>query len=113
MVGTYINGDKVQPNVPTLLESGNIIGIGCPENRSSKENGKETFVYKLLPPQKLVKHEDKTDNIQTLTPDTFKVIEAVLCLVIDAVVDTREDQPTVLEEDKNQYSYEGKNSSHS
>ena len=66
VVGTYINGDKVQPNVPTQLKS---IGIGCPENKSSKENGKETFVYKLISPQKLVKHENKSDEIEKFAPE--------------------------------------------
>ena len=65
-------------------------------------------MYKLLWSQKLVKNKDKSDEIQTLAQETLRVIEAVLCLVIDAVVDTKEDQPIVQEEEKTEYSIEGK-----
>jgi len=107
VVGTYINGEKLQPNVPTKLENGDIIGIGCPETRSSKENGKETFVYKFVSPQKYAgedKRKTKTCEIQTIVPETLKEIEAVIEYMIETVVDIREVQATVMEEDKNTYS---------
>ena len=69
VVGTFINGEKAQPNVPANLENGDLIGIGCPENKSSREKGKETFVYKY------VKHE--TDDILALAPNRLKLLEAV------------------------------------
>ena len=117
VVGTYINGEKVEPNVPTKLEDGDIIGIGCPETRSSKENGKETFVYKFVSPQIYAdedKRKTKTCEIQTIVPETLKEIEAVIEYLIETVVDIREVQATVMEEDKNTYSsplntFEGRN----
>ena len=49
VAGTYINGEKVQSNIPHKLQCGTMIGIGCPENSSTREKGKgkETFVFRL------------------------------------------------------------------
>ena len=117
VVGTYINGEKVEAYVPTKLENGDIIGIGWPENRSTKENGKETFVYKLVSPQKHVDEDirnNETCEIQSIIPETLKEIEAVIEYVIDVVIDMREVQATIMEEEKFPYSsplrtYEGRN----
>ena len=47
LVGTFINGIKVESNTPHNLNCGDLIGVGCPENKSCREKGKETFVFKL------------------------------------------------------------------
>ena len=47
VVGTFINGAKVQSNIPHKLQYGDIIGLGCPERSSTREKGKETFVFRL------------------------------------------------------------------
>ena len=52
VVGTFINGSKVQPLTPHSLNSGDIIGIGCPEHSSCRDSGRETFVYRVRQPQK-------------------------------------------------------------
>ena len=46
-MGTFINGIKVESNTPHNLTCGDLIGVGCPENKSCREKGKETFVFKL------------------------------------------------------------------
>ena len=107
VVGTYINGEKVEAYVPTKLENGDIIGIGWPENRSTKENGKETFVYKLVSPKKHVDEDirnNKTCEIQSIIPETLKEIEAVIEYMIDVVIDMSEVQATVMELEKFPYS---------
>ena len=51
MVGTYVNRVRIEPNNPYGLNCGDLIGIGCPESLSTREQGgKETFVYKLKSP---------------------------------------------------------------
>ena len=50
MVGTFVNRNKIEPNNPFGLNCGDLIGIGCPEDSSSKDAGKETFVYRLKSP---------------------------------------------------------------
>ena len=50
-VGTFINGINVQSNIPHILHCGDMIGMGCPEDSSSRETGKETFVFRLDSPQ--------------------------------------------------------------
>ena len=52
MVGTYVNRARIEANNPFGLNCGDLIGIGCPESSSVREEGgKETFVYKLLSPR--------------------------------------------------------------
>ena len=107
VVGTFINGEKAQPNVPAKLENGDLIGIGCPENKSCREKGKETFVYKC------VKHE--TDDILALAPNRLKFLEAVKGLVVNEELNSREVQDSVMEEERDQFlipstTFEGRNS---
>ena len=51
MVGTFVNMDKIDPNNPYGLNCGDLIGVGCPENSSSRDGTKETFVYRLKSPR--------------------------------------------------------------
>jgi len=51
MVGTYVNRNKIEANNPFGLNCGDLIGIGCPEGSSTKDGGKETFVYRLRSPR--------------------------------------------------------------
>ena len=110
VVGTFINGKKAQPNVPAKLENGDLIGIGCPENKSWREKGKETFVYKC------VKHE--TGDILALAPTRLKLLEAVKGLVVNEELNSREVQDSVMKEDGDQFlipstTSGGRNSIHS
>ena len=110
VVGTFINGKKAQPNVPDKIENCDLIGIGCPENKSCREKGKETFVYKC------VKHE--TDDILALAPTRLKLLEAVKGLVVNEDINSRLVKDSVMEEDGDQFlipstTSEGRNSIHS
>ena len=69
VVGTFVNMVKVDPNIPHSLNSGDLIGVGCPENLSCREEGKETFVFRIHSPNKLCKEEDLTSSFfsETLT----------------------------------------------
>ena len=54
MVGTFVNLVRVEPNKKHDLKSGDVIGVGCPEESSSlKEGAKETFVYRIKAPKAL------------------------------------------------------------
>ena len=46
-MGTFVNREKIEANIEVALNVGDIIGIGCPEAQSTKE---DTFVYRLLAP---------------------------------------------------------------
>ena len=60
MVGTFINGIKIESNKPHNLNSGDLIGIGCPEGQSCRETGKETFVFALHLSE--ASHEEKDQD---------------------------------------------------
>jgi len=52
MVGTFVNLVRIEPNQPYLLRCGDIIGVGCPEGKSTfRDGGKETFVYRIKSPR--------------------------------------------------------------
>ena len=61
-MGTFINMVKVDPNIPHSLNSGDLIGVGCPENLSCREEGKETFIFRIHSPKTLCKEEDLTSS---------------------------------------------------
>ena len=61
-MGTFINMVKVDPNIPHSLNSGDLIGVGCPENLSCREERKETFVFRIHSPKTLCKEEDLTSS---------------------------------------------------
>ena len=62
VVGTFVNMVKVDPNIPHSLNSGDLIGVGCPENFSCREEGKETFVFRIHSPKLMCKEEDLTSS---------------------------------------------------
>jgi hypothetical protein len=52
MVGTFVNMVRIEPGQPYELQCGDVIGVGCPEGRSTlREGGKETFVYRIKSPR--------------------------------------------------------------
>ena len=69
MVGTFVNSDKIHPNNPFGLNCGDLIGVGCPENQSSKEGEKETFVYRLKSPRAFHAQVQPVDAANMLEED--------------------------------------------
>eukprot|EP00092_Neocalanus_flemingeri_P002450 GFUD01002620.1.p1 GENE.GFUD01002620.1~~GFUD01002620.1.p1 ORF type:complete len:733 (-),score=176.61 GFUD01002620.1:283-2481(-) len=51
-VGTFVNMVRIEPSQPFSLKCGDLIGVGCPEHRSTIRGGdKETFVYRIKSPR--------------------------------------------------------------
>jgi len=69
MVGTFVNSDKIHPNNPFGLNCGDLISVGCPENQSSKEGEKETFVYRLKSPRAFHAQVQPVDAANMLEED--------------------------------------------
>ena len=48
---TFLNLAPLEEGVAVSLKPGDIIGVGCPDNRSSRRGAEFTVVYKLTPPE--------------------------------------------------------------
>ena len=51
MCGTYINKIKIEAKKPHVLNDGDMIGVGCPEEKSSRTEKLEKFVFKIRAPE--------------------------------------------------------------
>ena len=51
MCGTYINRNKIEPNRPRVLNDGDLVGVGCPEEKSSRSEKLEKFVFRIRAPE--------------------------------------------------------------
>ena len=84
VVGTFINGIKVESNTPQNLNCGDLIGVGCPENKSCREKGKETFVFKLHLTKTSHEEKDQDGSMEEVkTLSSFRActgISSKLCL---------------------------------
>ena len=49
--GTFVNQTRLERGEPVILNADDLIGIGSADLASSRQGGKETFVYKLKPPE--------------------------------------------------------------
>ena len=51
MCGTYINLNKIEANKSRVLNNGDLVGVGCPDQESSKSEAIEKFVFKIRAPE--------------------------------------------------------------
>ena len=87
LVGTYINGKKLQSNIVYTLQDKDIIGIGCPNDFSRREFNDHTYVFQLNAPMDK-KSFFKNLSLQrkhNLLPDVIN--ENLLCCDYKNVVD--------------------------
>ena len=49
--GTYVNQVKLTPHTPFPLNADDLIGLGSGEVTSSRQGGKESFVYRIRAPR--------------------------------------------------------------
>ena len=49
--GTFVNQSRVDQGEPLSLNADDLIGFGCGDAASTRYGGKETFVYRLKPPE--------------------------------------------------------------
>ena len=49
--GTFINQTRVERGQPVTLNADDLIGLGSGDPASSRAGGRETFVYRLKPPE--------------------------------------------------------------
>ena len=49
--GTYVNERKIEPHTPFPLNADDLIGVGCSETSSTRQGGRETFVYRIRAPR--------------------------------------------------------------
>ena len=86
VVGTFINGINVESNTPHNLNCGDLIGVGCPENKSCREKGKETFVFKLHLSKTSDKEKDQDGSMEEVktssSTSSFTGFSSELCFWI-------------------------------
>ena len=51
MCGTFINLNKIEANKSRVLNNGDLVGVGCPDQESSKSEAIEKFVFKIRAPE--------------------------------------------------------------
>ena len=51
MCGTYINLNKIEANKSRVLNNGDLVGVGCPDQESSKSEAIEKFVFGIRAPE--------------------------------------------------------------
>ena len=51
MCGTYINLNKIEANKARVLNDGDLVGVGCPDEESSWTETLEKFVFKIRAPE--------------------------------------------------------------
>ena len=49
--GTFVNQSRLERGAAVTLNADDLIGLGSPDPASSREGGRETFVYRLKPPE--------------------------------------------------------------
>ena len=49
--GTFVNQSRIECGEPVTLNADDLIGVGCGDGSSSRQDGRETFVYKLRAPE--------------------------------------------------------------
>ena len=49
--GSFVNQSRVGWGESVTLNADDVIGVGCGDGASSRQEGRETFVYRLRPPE--------------------------------------------------------------
>ena len=49
--GTFVNQSRIECGKSVTLNADDLIGFGCGDESSSRQEGRETFVYKLRAPE--------------------------------------------------------------
>ena len=68
--GTFVNQSRLESGAPVSLNADDLIGLGSGDPASSRAGGRETFVYRLRPPEAFL----DLVNITRLTPPVFSSV---------------------------------------
>ena len=86
VVGTFINGIKVQSNTPHNLNCGDLIGVGCPENKSCREKGKETYVFKLQLSRTSHEEKDQDGSLEDVKTSSSSSLRASAGISLNYII---------------------------
>ena len=67
--GTYVNQIKIDPHTPFPLNADDLIGLGSPDITSTRQGGRETFVYRIRAPKAFQQMDADTADLDVLDGD--------------------------------------------
>ena len=81
----FLNLARLQTGVSVPLQAGDIIGVGCPDQASSRDGSNFTFVYKVNPPQAVA--ETEATELQTSLSDLHQLSQSLPGIKVTVVTE--------------------------